>query len=48
VAAAKAAGRPQISEEIIGLVPRMAAQNVTWGHQRIQGELRRPGHRVGL
>jgi len=42
----KAAGRPPISEEIVGLVLRMAAQNATWGYQRIQGELRRLGHRV--
>jgi hypothetical protein len=42
----KPPGRPPIYGEITALIVCVATENQTWGVVRIQGELRRLGHRV--
>ena len=40
-------GRPPVSAEIATLIERLATNNPSRGYQRIQGELLKPGHRIG-
>ncbi len=44
---AAAAKRPQVAEETVVLIKRMATENRLWGAERIRGELLKLGIRVG-
>jgi len=39
-------GRPPIDRQLRSLVLRLAAENPTWGHRRVQGELGRLGYQI--
>jgi hypothetical protein len=42
----KKLGRPPVSDEIVGLVVRMARENPNWGYDRIKGSLANLGHEI--
>ncbi len=43
----KAPGRPPLAGELAELIVKLARDNPRWGVVRVQGELRRLGHRIG-
>lgn len=43
---ARKPGRPRVMQEVRQLILRFATENRTWGYERIEGELRKIGHRV--
>jgi hypothetical protein len=43
----KAPGRPPLAGELTELIVKLARDNPCWGVVRVQGELRRLGHRIG-
>ena len=43
----KPPGRPPLAPELVELIVRLAQENRSWDVVRIQGELRRLGHRIG-
>jgi putative transposase len=40
-------GRPPLDGELVELIVRLASENRGWGVVRVQGDLRRLGHRIG-
>src|ERR671918_378914 len=40
-------GRPTVDQTITTMIERIARENETWGHQRIQGEQLKLSYRVG-
>jgi transposase InsO family protein len=41
-------GRPRTAVPVRAMVVRMAAENPTWGHRRVHGELTRLGHAIAV